>query len=441
MADFRGQTSNFWAWALFQEMVPKVTELKYQYFGVAQLPTLNGGVLKFVKRENGSQNRNFYKFQYTLDRLDLDKFREDHCVRLTDATGNFETRASVVKVDATTVTVCDYNSTLFGYKKKFKYYANGPRQLKFDEFILQFGLDISLKKKSRKKKNGNNGNNATTTPKPDQTFNMIYAIDLRDRFKDSLKRVYNNENNGSRAIYDNLLYAKNVSKSSKNSKNQNLDFKSPCNPSQREAIKDVMSRYKNPSTGTDWCNVIHGPPGTGKTSTIVELIHQLTLINKTVLVCSLTHKAIDNVMHRVATFQNKFKNDTKISFARCGPREEIADQYNIDKYVLEHKIIEEYFKELKKKLSLEKFEEFKIENQNQNAGKAKPLTEAVKAEIEKKVQKYVNLPSMQSYLRAKAEAKFRQENRPINTVFATLHSFSGTPYLFQGRYWMVLVLD
>lgn len=45
--------------------------------------------------------------------------------------------------------------------------------------------------------------------------------------------------------------------------------------------------------------LLEGPPGSGKTTTIIELIMQLTAEGKRVLLCSATHAAIDNVIERI----------------------------------------------------------------------------------------------------------------------------------------------
>jgi superfamily I DNA and/or RNA helicase len=46
-------------------------------------------------------------------------------------------------------------------------------------------------------------------------------------------------------------------------------------------------------------SLLEGPPGSGKTTTIIELVIQFTLQGKRVLLCSATHAAIDNVIERV----------------------------------------------------------------------------------------------------------------------------------------------
>ena len=45
--------------------------------------------------------------------------------------------------------------------------------------------------------------------------------------------------------------------------------------------------------------LMEGPPGSGKTTTIIELIMQFTAAGKRVLLCSATHAAIDNVIERI----------------------------------------------------------------------------------------------------------------------------------------------
>ncbi len=46
-------------------------------------------------------------------------------------------------------------------------------------------------------------------------------------------------------------------------------------------------------------SLLEGPPGSGKTTTIIELIIQFAMQGKRVLLCSATHAAIDNVIERV----------------------------------------------------------------------------------------------------------------------------------------------
>ncbi len=64
------------------------------------------------------------------------------------------------------------------------------------------------------------------------------------------------------------------------------------NDSQRTAVRFAL-------TAEDVA-VIHGPPGTGKTTTLVELIRQITRRGQTVLACAPSNLAVDNLLERLA---------------------------------------------------------------------------------------------------------------------------------------------
>ena len=63
------------------------------------------------------------------------------------------------------------------------------------------------------------------------------------------------------------------------------------NPSQCEAVEFALS-------ASDLA-VIHGPPGTGKTTTVVELIRQAVLREQKVLACAPSNTAVDNLLQRL----------------------------------------------------------------------------------------------------------------------------------------------
>ncbi len=67
--------------------------------------------------------------------------------------------------------------------------------------------------------------------------------------------------------------------------NQNL------NPSQIEAVQFALS--------AEDVAIIHGPPGTGKTTTLVELIAQITRNGQTVLAVASSNLAVDNLLERL----------------------------------------------------------------------------------------------------------------------------------------------
>lgn len=72
-----------------------------------------------------------------------------------------------------------------------------------------------------------------------------------------------------------------------------LDFIDPSlNDSQKEAIRFALASKE--------IALIHGPPGTGKTHTLIELILQLVRLKLRVLVCGPSNVSVDNVVERLA---------------------------------------------------------------------------------------------------------------------------------------------
>ncbi|KAI8973348.1 P-loop containing nucleoside triphosphate hydrolase protein [Mycotypha africana] len=70
-------------------------------------------------------------------------------------------------------------------------------------------------------------------------------------------------------------------------------FDETLNDSQREAVRFAL--------GSPEIALIHGPPGTGKTYTLVEIIRQLSINqNKKVLVCGPSNISVDNLVERLS---------------------------------------------------------------------------------------------------------------------------------------------
>ena len=70
-----------------------------------------------------------------------------------------------------------------------------------------------------------------------------------------------------------------------------LDF------SQQEAVRFALLQRE--------LAVIHGPPGTGKTTTVVEIITQAVRAKSKVLCCAPSNVAVDNLLERLA--RNKIR--------------------------------------------------------------------------------------------------------------------------------------
>lgn len=73
-----------------------------------------------------------------------------------------------------------------------------------------------------------------------------------------------------------------------------LEFNDPSlNDSQQEAIRFVLASRE--------VALIHGPPGTGKTHTLIELILQMLKQNLRLLVCGPSNISVDNIVERLAS--------------------------------------------------------------------------------------------------------------------------------------------
>ncbi|ORZ15998.1 P-loop containing nucleoside triphosphate hydrolase protein [Lobosporangium transversale] len=77
---------------------------------------------------------------------------------------------------------------------------------------------------------------------------------------------------------------------------QKIQFLDPMlNPSQQEAVRFALA--------AEQVALIHGPPGTGKTFTLVELVRQFVLQKKRVLVCGPSNISVDNLVERLSAYR------------------------------------------------------------------------------------------------------------------------------------------
>lgn len=122
---------------------------------------------------------------------------------------------------------------------------------------------------------------------------MIAAFDeksLREMEK-ALKQILIEKDTSAALLRDILYNDKKANFQSKSffPKNQNL------NHSQIQAIENIL--------GDNILTVLHGPPGTGKTTTLVEAIYQKSKAEGKILVCAPSNNAVDLLVEKLAKIQ------------------------------------------------------------------------------------------------------------------------------------------
>ena len=110
-----------------------------------------------------------------------------------------------------------------------------------------------------------------------------------------------------------------------NTRNTTYNFvkynNSNLNRNQENAVQKAIS--------TDKFHIIKGPPGTGKTHTIIEIIKELYKQNKKILVTTHTHVALDNILEKLGELSSE-------DILRLGRDEKIAS--NNKRYTLKEQI-------------------------------------------------------------------------------------------------------
>ncbi len=75
---------------------------------------------------------------------------------------------------------------------------------------------------------------------------------------------------------------------------------------------EEQRRFVSIALGTQDFSVLEGPPGSGKTTAICEVIVQLLQRQKRVLLVASTHVAVDNVLERLITWQDRQTDEQKL---------------------------------------------------------------------------------------------------------------------------------
>ncbi|CAL1546219.1 unnamed protein product [Lymnaea stagnalis] len=115
------------------------------------------------------------------------------------------------------------------------------------------------------------------------------------RLKATLKDLAKVRHGRSQRLIDTLFYQEEISSPSREFSfsfvNENLD------DSQKEAVKFALMQRE--------VAIIHGPPGTGKTTTVVELIIQAVKQGLKILATAPSNIAVDNLVERLASYKQR----------------------------------------------------------------------------------------------------------------------------------------
>ncbi|KAG7245412.1 hypothetical protein INR49_010863 [Caranx melampygus] len=131
----------------------------------------------------------------------------------------------------------------------------------------------------------------------DAPYNLLkLANDITyKRMKNALNAL-NRYSNGIAANLISVLFGDSTP-SSQSQPNKVEFFNLNLDDSQREAVSFALSQRE--------LAVIHGPPGTGKTTTVVEIILQAVKQGQKVLCCASSNVAVDNLVERLARCKAK----------------------------------------------------------------------------------------------------------------------------------------
>lgn len=133
----------------------------------------------------------------------------------------------------------------------------------------------------------------TQEPEPEQdrpTFRLDVSSDeiARQRMTAALTQARKADRGRPAQLRDVLIAAREI-KTSEIKPLEVLD--DGLNASQREAVQFALAAND--------IAIIHGPPGTGKTTTVIELIRQAVARGEKVLACAASNLAVDNLLERL----------------------------------------------------------------------------------------------------------------------------------------------
>ncbi len=111
-----------------------------------------------------------------------------------------------------------------------------------------------------------------------------------------------------------------------------LDWKILTEPD-REGTDSQRLFVKKAMKSPDF-SVLEGPPGSGKTTVICELILQLAMEGKRVLLCASTHVAVDNVLERLMAESNEHRDHVvPVRIGDSSNVSEFARQWQLQEFI------------------------------------------------------------------------------------------------------------
>lgn len=127
-----------------------------------------------------------------------------------------------------------------------------------------------------------------------------------------------------------IQYLLGESQYAKKSSGRSLKEKHFFNPNLNTSQKEAINFAINESAIT----IIHGPPGTGKTYTLIELIKQLTFNNdEKVLVCGPSNISVDTILERLSPIFNEEEVDTDKKKSRRAAKKSTSPGKNPEKLI------------------------------------------------------------------------------------------------------------
>ncbi|KAN0025246.1 hypothetical protein ACTFIU_003506 [Dictyostelium citrinum] len=196
----------------------------------------------------------------------------------------------------------------------------------------------------------NDDSDPNNRPMLDEYFQTLYSIDklandvtykkIRESL-DKLKLNVNKRTGNSESSLINILLNDGYQPSFNSSfqmMNKEKFEQSLINKGLNQSQKDAISF----SLSSNDIACIHGPPGTGKTTTVVEFIVQLIKSGKKVLACGPSNLSVDNMLEKLLEYSNNNNNDgggdggiLTINATRIGHPTRILPQ--LLKHTLDHK--------------------------------------------------------------------------------------------------------